>query len=169
MRLAALILTLAFALPAEVWLDVPFVRQEQNGCGSAAVSMLIDYWRAHGAPVDAAAADARAIQRSLYSAEASGIYASGLKAYLERSGFRAFTFRGTWRDLGEHLAKGRPLIVSLGRSRLHYVVVAGIDNERGIVLVNDPAQRKLMKLDRAGFDRDWNERWTLLAVPRERQ
>jgi ABC-type bacteriocin/lantibiotic exporter with double-glycine peptidase domain len=169
LRRAALFLILASALQAEVSLDVPFVRQEKNGCGSAALSMLIGYWRANGASVEAEAADARAIHRSLYSTEASGIYASDLKAYLERIGFRAFTFRGTWRDLEEHLAKGRPLIVSLGRSRLHYVVVAGIDNERGIVLVNDPAQRKLMKLDRTGFEREWHERWTLLAVPREKQ
>jgi ABC-type bacteriocin/lantibiotic exporter with double-glycine peptidase domain len=171
LRAASALLALLFTLPGgmlrgEVRLDVPFVRQEKNGCGSAAISMLLGYWQQHGARVPAEAADARAIQRALYSSEAAGIYASSLARYLERQGFRTFTIRAAWEDLGAHLAKGRPLIVSLGHSRLHYVVVAGIDDARGLVLVNDPAQRKLMKLDRASFERDWYERWTLLAVPR---
>lgn len=166
MRGAGAILALLSAIPGEVWLDVPFVRQEKNGCGSAAVAMVLGYWQRNGARVSSEAAEATAIQRALYASEASGIYASDLARYFERQGFRAFAFRATWEDLGAHLAKGRPLIVSLGRSRLHYVVVAGVDDARGLLLVNDPAQRKLMKLDRAGFERDWNQHWALLAVPR---
>ncbi len=163
---AAAILGLVSALQGAVWLDVPFVRQEKNGCGSAALAMLIGYWERNGAQVPAEAADAREIQRVLYSSEASGIYASELVAYLERNGFQAFPIRATWRDLSEHLAKGRPLIVSLGNSRLHYVVIAGLDDARGLVYYNDPAQRKLMKLDRTAFEREWHDRWALLAVPR---
>jgi len=35
------------------------------------------------------------------------------------------------------------------------------------VLVNDPAQRKLLKLERSSFEREWSAagKWTLLAVP----
>jgi ABC-type bacteriocin/lantibiotic exporter with double-glycine peptidase domain len=165
----AALLALVFAAQAGTRLDVPFVRQEKNGCGSAALSMVIEYWQRNGAAVPPGAAGARAIQQELYSAEASGIYASDLVNYLERIGFRAFTFRGAWADLADHLAKGRPLIVSLGHSRLHYVVVAGLDPERELVYINDPAERKLMKLDRASFERAWKERWTLLAVPRRNE
>jgi uncharacterized protein YvpB len=50
---------------------------------------------------------------------------------------------------------------------MHYVVIAGIDSGQGLVYVNDPAQRKLLKLDRRTFEREWSVpgRWTLLAVP----
>ena len=28
-----------------VWLDVPFVRQEKNGCGAASIAMVMQYWQ----------------------------------------------------------------------------------------------------------------------------
>jgi len=34
---------------AGVWLDVPYVKQSEDGCGSAVISMLLEYWNAHGA------------------------------------------------------------------------------------------------------------------------
>jgi ABC-type bacteriocin/lantibiotic exporter with double-glycine peptidase domain len=169
LRAPVALLALVFTVQAGIRLDVPFVRQEKNGCGSAVLAMVIEYWQRNGAAVPAGAADARTIQRTLYSKEASGIYASELVRYLEANGFRAFTFQGSWADLNGHLAKGRPLIVSLGHSRLHYVVVAGVEPERALLLINDPAERKLMKLDRASFERAWKDGWTLLAVPRHVQ
>ncbi len=166
MRTQAAFLAFVAWAQAGAWLDVPYVHQENNGCGSAALSMVIGYWQRNGAAVPASAADEGTIQRALYSKEASGIYASALVDYLERNGFRTFTFQGAWTDLLNHLAKGRPLIVSLGHSRLHYVVVAGVDPERGLLFVNDPAGRKLMKWDRTSFEHAWENRWTLLAIPR---
>jgi predicted double-glycine peptidase len=154
----ALAAALATAAP---WLDVPFVKQEKNGCGAASAWMVIAYWRG------ADAADPGAILRELYSPEARGILASDLERYLRRQGFETFAFEGAWADLEQHLAKGRPLVVSLGRSPAHYVVVAGVD--AGAVAVNDPARRKLLRIDRKTFERDWKAagRWTLLAVPRQ--
>ncbi len=36
---------LAFAAETTVlWTDVPFVAQAKNGCGSAAISMVMQYW-----------------------------------------------------------------------------------------------------------------------------
>jgi ribosomal silencing factor RsfS len=50
---------------------------------------------------------------------------------------------------------------------LHYVVIAGLDPERQLVLLNDPAQRKLLQEDRSRFEQEWKGagRWTLLALP----
>jgi uncharacterized protein YvpB len=50
---------------------------------------------------------------------------------------------------------------------LHYVVVVGIDAERGYVYMNDPAQQKLLRISREGFESEWNptQNWALLAVP----
>lgn len=153
---------------AGVWLDVPFVAQEKEGCGAAVIAMVMQYWQAKGQI--SGDADPVEIQRALYSKQAHGIYASEMKRYFDSKGFQAFAFAGAWDDLDRHLEKGRPLIAAMrpaGSSPLHYVVVAGLDWQRGLVLVNDPAQKKLLKLDRSSFEREWNAagKWTLLAVP----
>jgi ABC-type bacteriocin/lantibiotic exporter with double-glycine peptidase domain len=158
---------------AGIWLDVPFVKQSEDGCGSAAISMILQYWSAHGARIDSQRADAVAIQKQLYSRKAHGILASEMESYLKETGFRVFPLEGNWNDLQEHLKKGRPLIVSLqpenAGAPLHYVVVAGIDWQSGAVFVNDPARGKLLRLERADFEKQWrpNRNWMLLAVPEQ--
>lgn len=152
-----------------MWLDVPFVKQEKNGCGAASIAMVMQYWNRQEGNV--AGVDAEQIQRALYSRQAHGVYASAMERYFEQHGFRAFTFRGEWKDLREHLEKGRPLIVALntGHGNLHYVVVAGLDWQQGVVLKNDPAERKLLKQERSNFEKEWIAAgsWTLLAVPQQ--
>jgi ABC-type bacteriocin/lantibiotic exporter with double-glycine peptidase domain len=154
-----------------LWLDVPFVKQEKEGCGAAVTAMVMQYWqKKQGHAIDASADQAH-IQQAIFSKPAHGAYASDLKEYLEQHGFRAFSLRGDWDLLQQHLAKGRPLIVALkprsGDAPLHYVVVAGLDES--VVLMNDPAQRKLLKEERSTFQREWDAagNWTLLAVPSE--
>jgi len=156
---------------AGVWLDVPFVKQSEDGCGSAAISMVLQYWSGHGVRVDAPRADATAIQKQLYSRKARGIFASDMENYFHGSGFRVFLLAGNWADLEQHLKQGRPLIVSLqpgsAKSPLHYVVVTGIDWQHDAVFVHDPARGKLLRIERADFEKQWrsNRNWLLLAVP----
>ena len=154
-----------------MWLDVPFVKQTEEGCGSASLAMVLQYWNGRGTALAAALADAGAIQRKLYSRKAHGIPASEMERYLKESGFRVFALAGAWSDLREHLEKGRPLIASIqprsGKVPLHYVVITGIDWEREAVFVNDPARGKLVRVERAEFEREWQagHNWMLLAVP----
>jgi predicted double-glycine peptidase len=140
-----------------VWIDVPFFPQGKDGCGAAAIAMVIEYW----AP---GTADPAAVLRELPRAP-GGVRAGEMIRYLREKGYRTFAFRGEWRDLASHVARGRPLVVCLeeGAGALHYVVVAGIDGD--LALVNDPARRKLLKVDRASFEARWKDRWTLLALP----
>jgi ABC-type bacteriocin/lantibiotic exporter with double-glycine peptidase domain len=161
---------LAADLPG-VWLDVPFVKQEKGGCGAASIAMVMQYWQYQLGAAVSQDSDPIQIQHVLYSAKTHGIYASDMERYFREKGFRTFTIRGEWEDLKQHLDKGRPLIVALkpagGGAPLHYVVVTGLDQEQGIVMVNDPAQRKLLKRDRSAFELEWSaaEKWTLLATP----
>jgi predicted double-glycine peptidase len=153
-----------------VWLDVPFVKQEKDGCGAASIAMVMQYWQQQKGKPAGQDSDAIQIQRALYSAKARGIYASDMERYFKEKGFRTFTIRGEWEDLRQHLDKGRPLIVALkpaGGAPLHYVVVTGLDQAQAIVMLNDPAQRKLLKQDRPAFEREWSAagKWTLLALP----
>jgi len=152
-----------------LWLDVPFVRQEKNGCGAASVAMVMQYWLKQQGRSTSESADADEIHRALYEPAAGGVHASAMERYFQQNGFRTFSFRGEWKDLQDHLRKGRPLIVALKPSgdgaSLHYVVVAGLDSRAGIVLLNDPARRKLLKQDRSDFEKQWSNKWTLLALP----
>jgi len=163
------------ALAAEtpgLWIDVPFVAQAKNGCGFAAIAMVMDYWEKKSGRSAGDSVDAGKIQAALYSPTEEGIPASAMKKYFENLGYRTFAFVGDWNELGHHLERGRPLIVSLKASGphgpLHYVVVVGIDSARGYIYVNDPAQQKMLRLSREGFESEWKaaEHWTLLAVPR---
>ncbi|HVA01611.1 MAG TPA: C39 family peptidase [Terriglobia bacterium] len=170
--LLPVLLGVALAATPGIWLNVPFVRQQTNGCGAACIAMVMQYWQRGGNGSIPAAADAGQIQRALYNRQAKGIYAADMERYFRQNGFRVFAFQGQWEDLKRHLSKGRPLIVSLGGERgeepLHYVVVVGLDWQEHVVLVNDPAQRKLLKIDRIDFEKRWKATndWTLLALPR---
>ena len=161
---------LSAAVSSGVWLDVPFVKQEKNGCGAASIAMVMQYWlKQQGRSSESA--DATQIHHTLYISDADGVYASAMERYFQEHQFRAFSFRGEWDDLRQHLQKGRPLIVAVkpsgGDGSLHYVVVAGLDSDQGILMLNDPARRKLLKQDRASFEKQWSAtgRWTLLALP----
>jgi ABC-type bacteriocin/lantibiotic exporter with double-glycine peptidase domain len=156
--------------PSGVWLDVPFVKQEKNGCGAASIAMILQYWQHEQS--QAATVNAEQIQQMLYSSRAHGIYAFDLERYLDEHGYQTFAFRGEWSDLKEHLEKGRPLIVALKPPRqaeFHYVVVTGLDWTQNLVLTNDPSERKLLKQTRFDFEKEWKatNNWTLLAVPRQ--
>src|SRR5207302_11009101 len=136
-------------------LDVACRNRGKDACGAAGIALVMQYWlRQQGRAADSSA-DATHIQHVLYSSKAHGIDASEMEHYFQQSGFRTFTIRGEWEDLNEHLQKGRPLIVALKPGPgedLHYVVVTGLDPSQGLVLMNDPAQRKLLKQDRSSFE-----------------
>ncbi|HEV2485641.1 MAG TPA: C39 family peptidase [Terracidiphilus sp.] len=155
---------------APVWIDVPFVHQPREGCGAASIAMVMRYWAAQQGNGPSADSDVAAIQRQLYSPREHGIAAEQVGQYLRQHGFQVFALNGSWSDLKEQLTKGRPLIAALkprGQRELHYVVIDGIDAERGLVTMNDPAERKLLTRERAGFEREWSatHNWLLLAVP----
>ena len=162
---------LSAAVSAGLWIDVPFVKQEKNACGAASVAMVMQYWLKQQGRSAPESADVMQIHRSLYIPAADGVYASAMERYFQKHGFRTFSFSGEWNDFRQHVQNGRPLIVALKPSRgdasLHYVVVVGMDSEQEIVFLNDPARRKLLKQDRAGFEKQWSAtgNWTLLALP----
>src|ERR1700739_2180212 len=158
---------------AGLWLEVPYIRQKKDGCGSASLAMVLRYWRTKNVSVAEERADPAKIQRALYSAKPRGIYASDMERYLRESGFRVFSFQGEWSDLRSHIAKGRPLIAGLkpNRAPAHYVVIVGVDPQDAAVFVNDPERGKLLPMGRSEFEKVWHgtDNWTLLAVPNHQE
>lgn len=155
------------------WIDVPFIAQAKNGCGAAATAMVMQYWSAKGFEAPGEASQAAAVYENLYSGDDNGIAGSRIGSYFLRHGFDSYVFAGAWEDLAWHVGRGRPLIVCLrnGGGGLHYLVVAGVDEQQQLVLVNDSAGRKLNRIDRKSFEDDWNAagNWTLLALPQQPQ
>lgn len=156
--------------PTAIWIDVPYVHQPSEGCGAASLAMVMAYWAAQEGKTAGSDGDVAVIQRELYTPKDHGISAERMRDYLRQHNFQVFAVNGSWSDLEQHLREGRPLIVALrpsGQKELHYVVVDGIDAERGTVTVNDPAERKLLTRERAGFEKEWSatKKWMLLAVP----
>jgi ABC-type bacteriocin/lantibiotic exporter with double-glycine peptidase domain len=163
-------LVCAIAAANTAWLDVPYVQQVKDGCGSAAVAMVVQYWALQFPELQKAAADTERIDK-LLPATSEGIRGEALKAYLERNGFSAYIFDGEVGDLRHHLEKGRPVIVCLApggpKKPLHYAVVVGINDNR--IWLNDSARGKLFSEDLARFKEEWSatQNWALLAVPRQ--
>lgn len=156
--------------PGGLWINVPFIKQPQEGCGAASIAMVMKYWQGRQGKPDGEASNVALIQQTLFSDQAHGIYASDLQRYLDMHGFQTQVFHGDQALLQHHIASGRPLIVALKPTSgllLHYLVVAGVDREQHVVLVNDPAQRKLFKMDSGNFEKEWQatRNWTLLALP----
>ena len=181
--LAALLLCVALSPYADAqqaaWIDVPFVKQPAEGCGAASIAMVMQYWDNHDPHLSAvggrqADSDVDRIQQELYSKPARGIYASDLQQYLMAHGFATYVVHGDIALLAHHVGRGRPLIVALkptSAQTLHYVVVACVDPTEHSGIVKDAAQRKLLKVDSAAFEKEWQAtgNWTLLALPRAAQ
>ena len=153
-----------------MWIDVPFVPQPKEGCGAASISMVMQYWQFQQGVAETSSARPEIILHELYSGSSRGIYTSAMVGYFQKYGFRTFAFAGQWQDFALELQKGHPLIVGLkpeGADSLHYVVVVGVDTERQLLFLNDPARRKLLKEDRSVFEHEWKatDNWTLLVVP----
>jgi len=154
--------TLAVVSMAGAPLDVPFHKQQKNGCGAASVAMVMHYWTAKAPNPDE-------VYHQLYDPNREGILLTRMRAYLEEQEFEAFTLRGGWRDIERHLAKGRPTIVGLrtkANKRIHFAVIVGVDGDR--IWLNDPTRRTRRRMKQSEFWRMWDfaDRWMLIATPR---
>jgi len=154
------VLSLAL-LVAAIQLQVPFVPQEKDTCGAAALAMVMRYWGAE--------ASHDAIAEALVDRELRGIRGSRLADFAREQGMVAIAFAGDMVILGDHLARGRPLVVAIdaGSGRLHDVVAVGIDDAHGEVIVHDPARGAHRRVAAGEFERKWaaSGRWTLLVQP----
>jgi predicted double-glycine peptidase len=168
--LATALCAVAVAGASGLWLDVPYIHQEKDGCGSAALAMVLLYWQGKDLVIAADRAEPAKIQRELYEPKLHGITAARMELYLSDSGLQTFAFRGEWSDLRANIAKGRPLIAGLKprAAPAHYVVITGMAPDNGAVLVNDPERGKLIRMERDQFEKAWKgtQNWTLLATPR---
>jgi tetratricopeptide (TPR) repeat protein len=150
-------------LASAVQLAVPFVPQEKDTCGAAALAMVMGYWGRevpHGE-----------IAGALVESELRGIRGSRLADFARERGMTAIAFAGDVGILRDQLGKGRPLVVAVdaGRGRLHDLVVVGFDDERSEAIVHDPARGPGRRIGAGELERKWAKSgyWTLLVTPSE--
>ena len=140
-------------------LAVPFVPQEKDTCGAAALAMVLGYWGRPAAHAEVADA--------LVEPELRGIRGARLAEFARGRGFFALAYEGDLAQLREYVGKGRPLIVAwkVGRGRFHDVVVVGFDGRA--VVVHDPAEGTGRRVDARVFEERWAgaSHWTLLVMP----
>lgn len=142
-------------------LDVPYIHQQKDTCGAAALAMVLQYW--------GVAATHDEVARELLQPELHGIAGSRLAAFAAARGMTAIAHAGDVDHLREFVGKGRPMIVAwaMGHGRHHDVVVTGFDDDGTHVIVHDPARGPARRVALETFRRRWAGAgyWTLLIAP----
>jgi len=105
---------------------VPFIQQDSQFCGPAALASVMTYY---GAPVDQ-----KIIGSRVYSEKLQGALITDLEIYARDAGFETNSGRGTVEGLKAEIDQRHPVIVLVDRgfwvlSRAHYLVVFGYDDE----------------------------------------
>lgn len=167
------VVTMIACLSASVYgasLDVPFVRQDKQGCGAASVAMVMQYWANQGADLPPGAMDPSVIYRLLYDPKLHGSSGEAMADYLRGHAFAAFAIEARWSDLASNISRGRPVIVGLKPSNdepVHFVVVIGLEQNASKILFHDPARRASVPMGVAPFEAEWRRtgNWALIATP----
>jgi len=105
---------------------VPFIRQDTNFCGPAALASVMSYY---GDTIDQ-----QAIGAATYDAKLQGSLISDLENFARSRGFETTADRGSVERVKEFLRQKKPVIVlvDLGWwfvSRAHYLVIIGYTGE----------------------------------------
>jgi ABC-type bacteriocin/lantibiotic exporter with double-glycine peptidase domain len=149
---------LVLALLASV-LEVPFVPQDKDTCGPAALAMVLRFWGREASRDELAG--------ELSARELRGVAGSRLAGAAQARGLTAVPYKGDDAQLRDFVGKGRPLIVAwaMGGGRFHNVVVVGFDGDD--VIVHDPARGPSQRVKRGTFESRWAGagHWTLLVMP----
>lgn len=140
-------------------LDIPYVPQSEALCGGAAAAMVLRYWGAR----DVVAEDFA----PLVDRDGAGIRVDRLADGVRARGWNAVALTGTDAIVREQLARRRPVIalVSAGRNRYHYIVIAAW-SDRGVI-AHDPARAPDRVFEANQFERMWinAHRWMLVITP----
>lgn len=114
----------------EIVIEVPFVAQGPLLCGGAAAAMVQRFWGARGVYGE----DFRHLVRE----DEGGIRASELTSALERRGYDVRVSQARPERVLAGLGDGIPpiLLLESGATRLHYVVLVGVDD--GVAWIHDP-------------------------------
>ncbi len=155
------------AVPAgHVISGVPFVKQEPQWCGPAALASVLQYW--------GVAATQEEIAREIALPDGR-VLNLDLKLYARRKGLRADSCRGTCKRLRLWVSRDVPIICQIrtggpGARTNHFVVVYGCDEDQACFIAHTGA-RAGQELGYLDFSRAWQEaeRWLLVVRARPKE
>jgi len=151
---------------SNVFIDVPFVKQEKNYCGPAALSSVFAFWGVSRSQEE--------IAGHVFEPDLSGSLNISLEQYAKENGFWAKGYRADLAILAERLRAGIPLIVMerlhpFILRRNHFSVVAGFDEKNKLIIEHTGAKAGVRRSVR-GFLRNWQAAgmWMLEIMPLEK-
>ena len=146
------------------WISVPEVplalQKSTEDCGTAALSMILDYWHIPMTPEEWESSDLLLAGK--------GSRARDLRDLARQKGLQAFLIHGRWEDLRNEVDRGHPVIVGLVKPAnsgavTHYEVVVAVHPERQIVVTHDPANGWRQN-SVSGFRKEWDPAGYLTLV-----
>jgi len=146
-------------------LDVPFVKQEKNYCGPAALESVFKYWgRQYGQ---------NEIAKEIFAPELCATLNVDLERYAKDKGFWAKGYQGDFKTLKTRVLAGIPVIVieklhPFALNRYHYVVIIGFNEKRKSIIEHTGTKEYVVRSYR-GFKRNWYaaNSWMLEIMPAE--
>ncbi len=159
MKTLILLLTLLSASAEASEIEgVPFVKQESDFCGPAALASVMAYY---GIPIDQ-----DAVAREVYCEGLKGSLITDLENFAKRKGFKTRLAQGSIDDIEAFTADKRPVIVLVDMgfwivSRPHYLVVTGC-TEDGITAHTGREASK--RFSREDFVKIWKKQGSAYLV-----
>ncbi len=137
------------------WILVPkfplVLQESSDDCGAAVLASVLQFWGYAATPGSITALLGRTDNR---------LKAGDMATYARSLGLHAYVFFGTMQDIEHELARGRPVIVGLGKmvgenkALSHYEVVVGYEPTKKQLLLLDPG-RGWQTDSLAGFEKEW--------------
>lgn len=143
---------------------VPFFRQEESWCGSAALAGVTSFW---GREIGL-----EQISSRVRIPQLRGVLPMDMVSFLNEYGFETKSFAGTLDDLRVLVRSDLPVIslLDLGFNRYRqprYVTVIGFDDASEVIIAHDGlTANKVIEYEK--FMKAWERagRWMIVAVPR---
>ena len=149
-----------------ILIDVPFVKQEGNYCGPAALSAVLSFWSKPCSQQDIAA--------EIFCEDLKGVLNVDLEKLAKDKGLWAKGNTTDFNSLKNRLKAGIPVIVMqklhpfiLGR--YHFTVVVGFSDDKRIIIEHTGHQAFVIR-SYQGFKRNWYaaDSWMLEIMPKEK-
>jgi predicted double-glycine peptidase len=154
-------------LPSKFYIpSVPHVRQLQNYCGPASLSMVLNFWGSQ--------TNQKTIGQTVFDRKQQATNGGDLLVYARNLGYSAYSYNSNMNDLKWKLASGIPIIVqqyfATNDNTYHFRVIIGYNDNDSTFTVSDPEETIETKISYSKFIRLWQDlgNWALLIVPSSR-